>query len=285
VEEGKSESGCLPTALGLIAGFAAIEGGIVLVAAALHYLLGSGGYHPLAAAVAVGGVLLLFAGPRLVFAVGRARPAVTARQALAAAPDFLLAGWFVLGWAAPHTIGRHAAGMLVGVMVLEFIIIHASIALVAAPQMIAKKAADGAWWKGERAILAGLLLMYSIAAAGISAGFKTAWLFAGFWILMANKFIGDWLTPAAQAEERIHRHGARWGVSAGLYLLLTAGSIFIPVPRLAATSASTGDGLWEQHPEQAVMMGALYFALLGFCELYGGFNRMPAGTGLPGRSG
>ena len=285
MEEGKSESGCLPTALGLIAGFAAIEGGIVLVAAALHYLLGSGGYHPLAAAVAVGGVLLLFAGPRLVFAVGRARPAVTARQALAAAPDFLLAGWFVLGWAAPHTIGRHAAGMLVGVMVLEFIIIHASIALVAAPQMIAKKAADGAWWKGERAILAGLLLMYSIAAAGISAGFKTAWLFAGFWILMANKFIGDWLTPAAQAEERIQGRGARGGVSAGLYLLLTAGSIFIPVPRLAATSASTGDGLWEQHPEQAVMMGALYFALLGFCELYGGFNRMPAGTGLPGRSG
>jgi hypothetical protein len=23
-------------------------------------------------------------------------------------------------------------------------------------------------------------------------------------------------------------------------------------------------------------MGALYFALLGFCELYGGFNRVPA---------
>jgi hypothetical protein len=26
-------------------------------------------------------------------------------------------------------------------------------------------------------------------------------------------------------------------------------------------------------------------SLLGFCELYGGFNKLPAGTGLPGRSG
>ena len=283
MEEGKSERGCLPSALGLIAGFAAIEGGIVLVAAALHYLLGSGGYHPLAAAVAVGGVLLLFAGPRLAFLGSRASPKVTARQALAAAPDLALAGWFVLGWAAPQVIGRQAAGMLVGVMVLEFIIIHASIALVAAPQMIAQKATEGVWWKSEKAVLAGLLLMYSVGAAGISAAFKTAWLFAGFWILMANKFIGDWLTPATQMEERMQRHGARWSVSAGLYLLLTAGSIFIPVPRLGAMSASTGDGLWEQHPEQAVMMGALYFALLGFCELYGGFNRAPAGTTLPVR--
>ncbi|TAK83151.1 MAG: hypothetical protein EPO20_18935 [Betaproteobacteria bacterium] len=273
----------MPITLGLIAGFAAIEGGIVLVAAALHYLLGSGGYHPLAAAVALGGVLLLFAGPRLTFLASRASPKVTAHQALAAAPDLALAGWFVLGWAAPQVIGRQAAGMLVGVMVLEFIIIHASIALVAAPQAIAQKAAEGVWWKSEKAVFAGLLLMYSVAAAGISAAFQTAWLFAGFWILMANKFIGDWLTPSAQAEERMQRHTARWGVSAGLYLLLTAGSIFIPVPRLAATSASTGDGLWEQHPEQAVMMGALYFALLGFCELYGGFNRAPAGTGLPVR--
>lgn len=275
----------MPITLGLVAGFAAIEGGIVLVATALHHLFGSGGYHPLTAAVAVGGVLLLFAGPRLAFLASRASPKVTAHQALAAAPDLALAGWFVLGWAAPQVIGRQAAGMLVGVMVLEFIIIHASIALVAAPQAIAQKAADGVWWKSEKAVFAGLLLMYSVAAAGISAAFQTAWLFAGFWILMANKFIGDWLTPSAQAEDRMQRHMARWGISAGLYLFLTAGSIFIPVPRLAATSASTGDGLWEQHPEQAVMMGALYFALLGFCELYGGFNKAPAETRLPAGSG
>ncbi|MNC96426.1 hypothetical protein D3C83_137920 [compost metagenome] len=52
------------------------------------------------------------------------------------------------------------------------------------------------------------------------------------------------------------------------------GSVFVPVPRLGATSASQGDGLWEQNPEQAVAMGAMYFAALGFCELYGGFRRI-----------
>ena len=276
MEKGKSESGCLLTALGLIAGFAAIEVGVVLIAVALHQILGVGVYNPIAMAIAVTGVLLLFAGPQLWFLATRASPKVTAAQALAAFPDLALAGWFILGWAAPRVIGEQAAGMLVGVMVLEFIIIHGSIALVAAPREIAKKAGDGAWWKSERAVFAGLLLLYSLFAAGISAAFHTAWLFIGFWLLIANKFIGDWLTPAAQAEERMQRHVARWGVSAAFYLLLAMGSIFIPVPRLAAMSGSTGDGLWEQHPEQAVMMGALYFALLGFCELYGGFNKLPA---------
>lgn len=260
----------------MVAGFAAIEGGVVLIAASLHQILGVGVYHPLAMAGAIGGVVLLFAGPQLWFLSSRAWPRVTAAQALAAFPDLALAGWFVLGWAAPQVIGEQAAGMLVGVMVLEFIIIHASIGLIAFPREIAKKAADGTWWKSERAVFAGLLAMYSVVAAGISAAFHTAWLFIGFWLLIANKFIDDWLTPAAQVEERMQRHMARWGISVGLYFLLTAGSIFIPVPRLAAISGSRGDGLWEQHPEQAVMMGALYFALLGFCELYGGFNKAPA---------
>lgn len=265
----------------MAAGFAAIEGGIILVAASLHYILGAGGYHPLATAGAIGGVLLFFAGPQLWFLATRTWPKVTLAQALAALPDLALAGWFVLGWAAPRVIGQQAAGTLVGVMVLEFIIIHASIALVAAPRAIAQAAGDGAWWKSERAVFAGLALMYSLFAAGISAAFHTAWLFLGFWMLIANKFIGDWLAPAAQAQDRLQRHVARWGTSAGLYLLLAAGSIFIPAPRLGAMSASTGEGLWEQHPEQAVMMGALYFALLGLCELYGGFNRATAATGTP----
>lgn len=259
----------------MVAGFAAIEGGVVLIATSLHQILGVGAYRPFEMASAMAGVLLLFAGPQLWFLATRTWPRVTPAQAIAALPNLVLAGWFVLGWAAPRVIGQQAAGMLVGVMVLEFIIIHASIGLIAFPREIAKKAGNGTWWKSERAIFAGLLLMYSLFAAAISAAFHTAWLFIGFWMLIGNKFIGDWLTPAAQAEKRLQRHMARWGTSAGLYLLLAAGSIFVPVPRLAAISASTGDGLWEQHPEQAVMMGALYFALLGFCELYGGFNKVP----------
>jgi hypothetical protein len=290
VEKGETGGGCLLTALGLVAGFAAIEGGIVLIAASLHQILGAAAPHPKATAGATAGFVLVLAGPLLWFLAGRTRPRVTAAQAVAALPDLALAGWFILGWAAPQVIGRQAAGMLVGVMVLEFIIIHASIALVAAPKSIAQKAGGGEWWQSERAAFLGLLLLYSLMAAGISAAFKTAWLFLGFWLLVANKFIGDWLAPAAEAQERMRRHMARWGLSAGLYLLLAFGSIFIPVPRLAAISGTRGGGLWEQHPEQAVMMGAMYFALLGFCELYGGFNSPPAaavqgagGNGLPKR--
>ena len=267
--------GCLPVALGLLLGFVAIEGGIVLIAWSLHHMLGSG-FHPRWVTGAVAGVLILFAGPQLWFLSAGGRKHVTWRQAVAAAPDLALAGYFVVGWAAPHLIGHKAAGTLVGIMVLEFVIIHASVALVMVPKLIAERPGHHhPWLTGWRAV-AGLALLYAIFAAGISAAFKSAWLFIGFWLLIGNKFIADWLAPAQDKEERFRQHMARWGVSAGLYLFLAFGSIFIPVPRLGAMSLSSGDGLWETHPEQAVMMGALYFALLGFCELYGGFRKVPA---------
>jgi hypothetical protein len=264
-------TGCLLLLLGL----ATFEGGIVLTAVALHRLLADPGtFAPAAAGAVAAGVLLTFAGSRLFMLAGRSRPDITWGQALGSLPNFALAGWFLFGWAAPRVIGAEAAGMLVGVMVLEFIIIHASVGLVAFPEQIAPRAPDGAWWTSRTALTAGLLLLYSLFAAGISAAFSSAWLFIGFWILFLNKFISDWLQPAAQAQERKQEHMARWGTSAALYLALAMGTIFIPVPRLGATSASQGDGLWEQNPEQAVAMGAMYFAALGFCELYGGFRRI-----------
>lgn len=270
-EEKKSPGagGCL----WLLLGFAVFEGGIVLIAVALHGLLaGARAFGP-AAATVVAGVLLVFLAPRLFMLAGQGRAEITWRQAACALPDFLVAGWFLFGWAAPHIIGVQAAGLLVGVMALEFIIIHASVGLVAFPEQAMQQAPDGAWWKSRAVITAGLLLLYSLFAAGISAAFSSVWLFLGFWFLFANKFLSDWLQPAAQAEDRKREHMARWGTSAALYLALAMGSIFLPVPRLGAISASQGDGLWEHNPEQAVAMGAMYFAALGFCELYGGFRK------------
>lgn len=271
-EETKSPGGA--GCLFLLLALAAFEGGIVLTAVALHRLLAEpGAFTPAAAGAVVAGVLLSFAGPRLFMRAGRSRPEITWGQAVSSLPNFALAGWFLFGWAAPRMIGAQAAGMLVGVMVLEFIIIHASLGLVAFPGQIAERAPEGAWWKRPAVVTAGLVLLYSAFAAGISAAFSSAWLFLGFWMLLFNKFVSDWLQPAAQSQDRKQEHMARWGASAALYLGLAMGSIFIPVPRLAATSASRGEGLWEQSPEQAVAMGAMYFAALGFCELYGGFRR------------
>lgn len=271
--EKSAPGGCAVTGLGLLLGFAAIEGGIVLIAWSLHQMLGSG-FHPRSVTGAVAGVLILFAGPQLWFLSAGAHKRVTWRQAVAAAPDLALAGYFIVGWAAPQLIGYKAAASLVGIMVLEFIIIHASVAMVMVPRLLAERPGQHhPWLTGRRAVV-GLAVIYSIFAASISAAFKSAWLFIGFWILVGNKFIGDWLAPETQAEERHRQHMARWAMSACLYLVLTFGSIFVPVPRLGAMSASRGAGIWEQYPEQAVMMGALYFALLGFCELYGAFSKV-----------
>jgi hypothetical protein len=269
--ETSGKAGCITLLLCCVS----IEGGIVLAAWALHGLLGDDvDRDRILLPAAVAGVLLAFGGPLLFFRSLRVWPRVTWQQLVAAVPDLSLAGWFVITWAAPQLIGTEAAGVLPGLMVLEFIIIHASVVLVMAPRQMAAKMRDQRWWNTPRAMLVWLLLMYAICAAGISAAVKSIWLFVGFWALIGNKFIDDWLAPAAQAGEREHRQMARWVVSAVPCLFLGFGSIFIPVPRLGAMSASSGDGLWEQNPEQAAAMGALYFALLGFCELYGAFNRV-----------
>jgi hypothetical protein len=261
----------------LLLGIVVFECGIVLTAVALHWMLSSpGAAVPTIAGIVVAGVLLTFAAPRIFMLAGKGRPQITWTQAACALPDLLVAGWFLLGWAAPHVIGSQAAGLLVGVVVLEFIIIHASVGLVAFPPMLAEGAPAEAWWRTRAALTIGLLLFYSLFAAGFSAVFSSWWLFIGFWILFLNKYLSDWLQPAAQAEVRRREHLARWGTSAGLYFVLAMQSIFLPMPHLSATSASRGDGLWERHPEQAVAIGAMYFAALGFCELYGGFRSAAA---------
>lgn len=283
VQQAAGGRGCVAAGVGLLLGFATLQGGIVLLAFCLHLMLAQASFTPQVLTGALLGFVLAFMSPRLCMAATAGTlPQVTWQQGAAAVPDLLLAGWFILGWAAPQTIGRQAAGVLVGVMVLEFLIIHASVMLVSLPDRFAKEGSDGQWWKTPAGARGGLLAMYSLVAAGISAGFGTAWLFIGFWMLIGNKFIGDWLAPERDREARKQEHMARWATSAVLYLVLAFGSVFIPVPRLAATSGSGGDGLWERNPEQAIAMGALYFALLGFIELYGGFRRARLeGAGQP----
>ncbi len=259
--------------VGLVLGFALIEASVVLTARSLHHLFGADAELSVEVLGRVGaGVVLAFVGARAWLLVAGAKARVTWRGAIASLPDFAMAGWFIVGWAAPDVLGRESAGLLVGIMVLEFVIIHASIMLAVGSEQVLKQVERGKWWSTPRMITAGLLVLYSLFAAGIGAAFHSVWLFVGFWGLMANKYLADWLAPVRDAEQRKQEHLARWSLSALFYLLLAFGSVFIPVPRLAAISGSGGDGLWEREPQQAVAMGALYFLLLAFAELYGIFS-------------
>lgn len=266
--------GCFKVLVTLGLAYAAIEGGIVLIAKSLHGIAtGQSAPDSIAVTRLAMWLLLTVIGPPLIFfLVNRSRPVITWRQAVAALPNLALAAWFVIGWAAPRWIGEGAAGTLPGIVVLEFIIIHASVGLVGLPAKIAQGFPEQRWWQTPRAVTGWLLLMYSIFAICISVAFKSAWLFVGFWVLIGNKFIDDRLTPAAQAEVRKNQHMARWSTSAAIYLVLVGGSAAVPVPRLGAYSVSEGDGLWDVHPEQAVAMGAVYYTALALCELYGVFR-------------
>jgi hypothetical protein len=264
---------------GLVFGLGLIEAGVVLTAYSLHQLFAEQATGMDAAARAGGGVLLAFVGARACLSIAGASVRVTWRQALASLPDFSMAGWFVVGWAAPEVIGPESAGLLVGVMVLEFIIIHASVMLSVGPEQLAQQVGTARWRSTPRMMTAGLLALYSLFAAGIGAAFQSVWLFVAFWGLMANKFISGWLAPTQGSGRRRQDDLSRWGLSALLYLLLAFGSVAIPVPRLAAVSGSHGSGLWEQEPQQALAMGALYFLLLAFAELYGVFDAAKAAGG------
>ncbi len=153
----------------------------------------------------------------------------------------------------------------VGVMVLEFIMVHSGGVL---HHVMGEKAG---WGRTKQAL--GLTVLYTLFAAGIALGFKSWWLLGSYALVMAGRlwaiFGGHW-TPMDQAVSQ-----RRMVASVLLYLGLMFATLFLPVPQGGLTSGivsrvwsgKRGDGAWEDNPEKALAMGTAYFLLLGLIEL------------------
>ncbi len=210
------------------------------------------------------GVALAWGVPRLWLLLAPGVIRVTWRDAAAAFPDFALAGLFLLTWARPERVGGDAVERMVTLLVLEFIVIHASVALGAT---LERRRASPQWMRA----FWGLAAVYILAAGGFALGARSVWPLATVLGLTLNKFIAAILDPKAFVEDPDHK--ARWGFACACYLFFGFCSV-LPFPLLGADRPlpGTGDdpGAWQTEPHRALAMGVLYFAALGFYELYGG---------------
>ena len=189
-----------------------------------------------------------------------------------ALPCFLLAGTMMATWIDPMSIdGGRWVRFGVGIMVLEFILVHSG------GFMSAQQA--GTDWRTLRVFGAGFAF-YGLFAGAMALAFKSWMLFFIYTAVMVSR----WITLLTRPGEASQEAKFRSGISVVFYLLAVFASVLIPWPELGVTSSvindvypDRGGGEWERHPETALAAGVIYFTLLGLTEL------SMAWRGAPGR--
>jgi hypothetical protein len=198
--------------------------------------------------------------------IGPVLTSIRLRSALAALPDFGLAGLFLATWIAPRLLGAERIGHLLLVMLLEFIVVHSAAFMgtvaIEATTPLAKL-------KGTLGVGA----LYTLFVGGFALAFHTWWPLAAFWGLTLNRLLGMLVGQAPSGEAReFMRRG--WAVGALAYLAAVFATSLLPIPALGVTAAVRdaanlpGSGLWIDQPWRVLAAGAFYFTILGLSELY-----------------
>lgn len=196
----------------------------------------------------------------------RPAPAPFART-LSALPDAVTAGAFGLAWIHPFAFGPDTVKILLLVMLLEFLLVHASgfFAGIACTDLISER-------RGPRiAALCALSLLYLLFVAAFAHGFDAPWLYLGFLWLLGGKIA--WVIANPRPSEReMSRQMLAWALSVLLYLAGVALTVTTPLPRLgldAATVAVLGlgaGGVWQEQPHTVLAFGLFYFGLLAMIK-------------------
>ncbi len=172
---------------------------------------------------------------------------------------------FLITWIAPTAFGPFMVKWLLLVMMMEFIIVHAS--------GFMGVVAFGPRSRAVRSV--GILLLslfYTLFAGGAALVFRSWWPLAAFWGQTLNRLLGVILGTAPTAEQR-DLVMAGWGAAVTFYLLGCFATILLPVPALGITPEVVaaqhlpGSGLWVDHPEKVIAFGVLYFGLTAWSEL------------------
>jgi hypothetical protein len=183
-----------------------------------------------------------------------------------ALPDAATAGFFLVLWIAPALLweGALKTGMLI--MLVEFVLIHASGLL---GSMLLGNTLGTARRLG---LLFGFGAFYLIFILGFAFAFKEWWpVFAFGWLLLGKAGIA--FDRGLPNDDRRIRLQATWAAACLFYLLGVMLTLFLPIPRLGITHAVvssaqlTGSGYWISHPQTVVAFGLIYFTALSAIKL------------------
>ena len=197
----------------------------------------------------------------------RMPPSERIQRLVSALPDAITAGFFLLLWIVPHWLGPTALRTGLLMMLVEFILMHATGILGG---MALSNAGDTRrQWKP-------ILLFSSMYLLFIAVW---AWTFRAWWPLLAlawlvaGKLALAW-QPLPDADKR-DRIMSDWGISALAYLGGVFATLMLPLPRLGLTGDVVaaadlpGSGEWVDKPHTVVAFGLIYFAVLATGKLRG----------------
>jgi hypothetical protein len=183
-----------------------------------------------------------------------------ARNSLIAAPDAAAAGVFIWVWLRPLAWNHDLLGVLVVVMLTEFVVIQAGPFLgniVYGERM--------GFTPRERRRKALFLGATYLGFAGLAAASFDAWFpFFIFVWLFGAKLSSALLGKRTDATGR-EREMAFWILSNVIFFAAVFAVMFVPVPMLGVTADGDLYGLhgryeWANHPYEATAAGFLYFA-------------------------
>jgi hypothetical protein len=181
------------------------------------------------------------------------------QRLVAAAPDAVTAGFFLVVWLDPLRLGEGSVRTAMLIMLVEFVLIHATGFLGAfALATLAPR----------RVRVLGILgfgLFYALFIGAFMAAFQAWWPALVFGWLLVGKFARV-LTGGGDGGQI----ASLWAASVLLYLGGAFLTVLAPLPRLGVTAAVlpqldlVGEGLWMDQPHRALAFGVLYFGGLAW---------------------
>lgn len=184
---------------------------------------------------------------------------------LRALPDAISAGFFLAVWFAPRTMGLDTVKTGLLIMLVEFVLVHASGFLGHAVY------AEGVSAARKLRTLVGFALFYGLFIGAWALAFSS-WLplvlFA--WLLVGKATVA--LARSRPTAEHVERVRSDWALAAIAYLGGVFATVILPVPQFGITSAVRADldlpgsGHWISHPESVIAFGALYFGFMAYAK-------------------
>ncbi len=187
-----------------------------------------------------------------------------------ALPDAVTSAFFLSVWIAPTWLGASAirTGMLM--MLVEFILLHASAML---GSMLMESEQDPGLRRSRLRAIAALGGFYLLFVAAWSYQFHAWWPLLAFgWLLLGKAWQAFQPLPGEARRQRLQ---SDWAIGVMAYLAGAFLTVFMPVPRLGMNRAVVADaglpggGLWVSQPQTVIAFGAFYFAVLALTKARG----------------
>ena len=182
-----------------------------------------------------------------------------------ALPDLLTTLFFLAIWIAPLEVSPQSVSNGMLIMLVEFILVHASGFLGA--QVFNAKAST----PQKIGYILGFSVFYSLFIAVWAWSFQQWWPIFAFSWLIVGKLAAVILAGRSSEQRRLHMQ-SDWAIGAMAYVGGVFLTLFLPVPRFGisrevVTSLNlSGSGVWVDEPQRVIAFGVFYFAILAWVK-------------------